>query len=68
MPIVGKGKCGIHWQGVHVDLCGDVMSGDQVGLDCSSSAQAPNQGWAEICECVCLHEDDGHFAKLFCYS
>lgn len=30
----------------------------------SHPPKLPNQGWAEIFERACLHEDDGHFAKL----
>lgn len=37
-----------------------------INLDWLSShpPKLPNQGWAEIFARACLHEDDGHFAKL----
>lgn len=31
---------------------------------CSHKSKFPNQGWAEVFQRACLHEDDGHMAKM----
>lgn len=42
------------------------MGTPQLRLDylCSHRSRLPNQGWAEVFERACLHEDDGHMSKM----
>lgn len=42
------------------------MGAPQLHLDylCAHRSKLPNQGWAEVFDRACYHEDDGHMAKM----
>ena len=42
------------------------MGAPQLRLDylCAHKSKLPNQGWAEVFDRACYHEDDGHMSKM----